>query len=97
MRINPRYKVRNVADENIVLVQGRNPGDMTTVIALNETSLYLWNQLQGSDFEISDICKLLVDRYEVDATTAETDAEKWVATLKEHNILDKKCNLWRIV
>ena len=89
MRINPRYKVRNVADENIVLVQGRNPGDMTTVIALNETSLYLWNQLQGSDFEISDICKLLVDRYEVDATTAETDAKKWVATLKEHNILDK--------
>lgn len=89
MRINPRYKVRNVADENIVLVQGRNPGDMTTVIALNETSLYLWNQLQGSDFEISDICKLLVDRYEVDATTAETDAEKWFATLKEHNILDK--------
>lgn len=89
MRINPRYKVRNVADENIVLVQGRNPGDMTTVIALNETSLYLWNQLLGSDFEISDICKLLVDRYEVDATTAETDAEKWVATLKEHNILDK--------
>ena len=89
MRINPRYKVRNVADENIVLVQGSNPGDMTTVIALNETSLYLWNQLQGSDFEISDICKLLVDRYEVDATTAETDAEKWVATLKEHNILDK--------
>lgn len=89
MRINPRYKVRNVADENIVLVQGRNPGDMTTVIALNETSLYLWNQLQGSDFEISDICKLLVDRYEVDATTAETDAEKWVATLKEHNIMDK--------
>ncbi len=89
MRINPRYKVRNVADENIVLVQGRNPGDMTTVIALNETSLYLWNQLQGFDFEISDICKLLVDRYEVDATTAETDAEKWVATLKEHNILDK--------
>ncbi|MBR6417831.1 MAG: PqqD family protein [Bacteroidales bacterium] len=89
MRINPRYKVRNVADENIVLVQGRNTGDMTTVIALNETSLYLWNQLQGSDFEISDICKLLVDRYEVDATTAETDAEKWVATLKEHNILDK--------
>lgn len=89
MRINPRYKVRNVADENIVLVQGRNPGDMTTVIALNETSLYLWNQLQGSDFETSDICKLLVDRYEVDATTAETDAEKWVTTLKEHNILDK--------
>lgn len=89
MRINPRYKVRNVADENIVLVQGRNPGDMTTVIALNETSLFLWNQLQGSDFEISDICKLLVDRYEVDATTAEADAEKWVATLKEHNILDK--------
>ena len=87
MRISPKYKVRNVAGDNIVLVQGRNPGDMTTVIALNESSLYLWNELSGRDFELADVCKLLTDLYDVDETTASADAEKWLATLKENNIL----------
>lgn len=87
MRINSKYKVRNVADENIILVQGRDPGDMSTVVALNDTSLYLWNVLVGHDFELDDVTRLLVDRYEVDEATARSDAEKWVATLKQNNIL----------
>lgn len=89
MKISSRYKVRNVADENIVMIQGRNPGDMTTVIALNESSLFLWNNLSGRDFEIDDVAGLLTSRYDVDLATAKSDAEKWVAILNEHKILEK--------
>ena len=88
MRILPKYKVRNVANENVVLVQGRNPGDMTSVIALNETSLYLWNELYGKDFEFQDVVSLLTGRYDVDEATATKDAESWVATLREKSVLD---------
>lgn len=88
MRIFPKYKVRNVANENVVLVQGRNPGDMTSVIALNETSLYLWNELYGKDFELQDVVSLLTGRYDVDEATAAKDAESWVATLREKSVLD---------
>ncbi|MCR4931650.1 MAG: PqqD family protein [Bacteroidales bacterium] len=87
MRILPRYKVRDVAGEDIVMVQGRNPGDMTTVIALNETSLYLWNNLYGKEFEQGDVAKLLTERYDVDEATAMKDSSEWIATLQEHNIL----------
>lgn len=87
MKINSKYKVRNVANENVVLVQGRNAGDMTTVIALNDTSLYLWNELYGRDFELQDIVLLLTERYDVDETTAIRDAEGWVATLREKSVL----------
>lgn len=88
MRILSKYRVRQVANENIVLVQGSNPGDMTTVIALNETSLYLWNGLKERDFEIDDVVRLLLERYDVDEPQARTDAEKWIETLKERCILD---------
>lgn len=88
MRILPKYKVRNVANESVVLVQGRNPGDMTSVIALNETSLYLWNELYGKDFGLQDIVSLLTGRYDVDEATATKDAESWVATLREKSVLD---------
>ena len=87
MQINPKYKVRNVANENIVLVQGRNPGDMTTVVALNETSLYLWNSLVGREFELADVVTLLTDKYDVDADVATKDASAWLDTMHQNNIL----------
>lgn len=87
MKINPRYKVRQVAGENIVLIQGRNPGDMTTVVALNESSLFLWNQLEGKEFDVEQLADLLTDHFEVDRPTALRDAEAWVENLRSNNIL----------
>lgn len=88
MKIKPKYKVRHVADENIILVQGKNPGDLTTVIALNDTSLFLWNELSGRDFELADATSLLQGRYEVDEVTASADAAKWLDILKQNNIIE---------
>ena len=48
MRIKEEYKVREMAGEHIVVMQGRYGVDMTKVIALNETSLWLWNRLHTS-------------------------------------------------
>ena len=88
MKISPKYKVRKVADENIVLLQGKNPGDMTTVMALNESALMLWNSLKERDFELADVVNLLQEEYDVDAATAEKDAARWIDTLKQYQIVD---------
>ena len=61
---------------------------MTTVIALNDTSLFLWNRLEGRDFVPDDVTRLLVDNYEVDNATASADALKWVGMLQQNNILE---------
>jgi hypothetical protein len=87
MKINTKYKVRQVAGENIVLVQGRNPGDMTSVVAFNDSSLYLWNSLLDKDFEMEDVVSLLTERYEVDGAVAAKDAESWIKTLEEKGLL----------
>ncbi len=88
MKIKPQYKVRHVADEDIVLVQGRNPGDLTTVIALNSTSLFLWNSLAGRQFELPDVVDLLVRRFEVSTDRASADAQQWIDQLRQSNILE---------
>lgn len=82
MKINSAYKVREMAGEHVVIMQGRYGADMTRVISLNESSLYLWNALQGRDFEVEDVAALLVDRYEIDYQTALHDAMAWVEKLK---------------
>lgn len=87
MQINPQYKVRNVVDENVVMVQGKNAGDMTTVVALNDTSLYLWNSLSGREFELSDVVSLLTDKYDVEHDRATADAESWIDTMRQNNLI----------
>ena len=88
MKFRKEYKVREIAGENVIIKQGRFGADMTRVIALNQSSLLLWNELQGRDFEIEDVVKVLTDNYETDATVALTDATAWVEKLKECELVE---------
>lgn len=87
MKILPQYKVRHVVDDDVLMIQGKDAGDMTRVIALNETSLYLWNELKERAFELDDVVALLTGRYEVEEATARKDAQQWVSTLAEHGVI----------
>ncbi len=87
MKLKEEYKVRDIAGEHVVIMQGRFGSDMTRVIALNETSLMLWNELQGKEFDADDVKQLLIDNYEVDEATAERDAKAWIEKLEECNLV----------
>ena len=41
MKIREEYKVREMAGEHVVIMQGRLGVDMTKIISLNESALYL--------------------------------------------------------
>lgn len=87
MRIRDEYKVREIAGEHVVIMQGRYGTDMTKVISLNESSLYLWDELQGREFEVADAARLLADRYGIDQATAARDAEAWTRRLEECKLI----------
>jgi len=87
MKINPIYKVRKVAGENIILLQGKTSGDMTRVVAFNDSALLMWDALQGKDFSVLDATNVLLENYEVEPEVASADAKKWVDTLRENGLL----------
>lgn len=87
VKIRETYKVREMAGEHVVIMQGRKGVDMTRIISLNESSLYLWESLQGKEFEVEDVARLLTGRYEVDAATAARDAAAWVEKLRECKLI----------
>lgn len=87
MKFKDGYKVRDIAGEHVVIMQGRFGADMTRVIALNDTSLLLWNQLQGKEFSVEDVKQILLDNYDVEPSVAERDAEAWVAKLVECKLI----------
>lgn len=87
MKISTQFKVREMAGEHIIVMPGTYGVDMTRVISLNESSLYLWNALEGSEFELDEVADLLVEHYEIDRETALRDGEAWIARLRETGIV----------
>lgn len=88
MRINQNCKVREIAGENVVIMQGRNGADLTQIITLNESALILWQALSGSDFEVEDAQRVLTENFEVDDTTALRDAQQWVERMRECKLIE---------
>lgn len=87
MKIDSKIKVRDIAGEKVVIMQGRLGADLTRIIQLNGSSVWLLEQLADRDFEVVDVVKLLTSRYDVDEQTATTDATTWVEQLRENKML----------
>lgn len=87
MKIDSKVKVRDIAGEKVVIMQGRLGADLTRIIQLNGSSVWLLEQLADRDFEVADVVELLTSRYDVDEQTAAADAEKWVGQLREHKMI----------
>ncbi|MBP3498213.1 MAG: PqqD family peptide modification chaperone [Alistipes sp.] len=88
MKLKEGYKIREIAGEHVIIKQGRFGADLTRVIALNATSVLLWEQLQGREFEVEDVIKVLTDNYEVEEAVAAADASTWVSKLKECDLVE---------
>ena len=88
MKIKEQYKVREMAGEHVIIMQGKHGSDLTKIISLNESALYLWNELQGKEFDTEVVANLIVERYGIEKGVATTDAERWIEKLRECNIAE---------
>lgn len=88
MRINPDYRLRDIAGETIVVNQGTANVNLTRIISLNKSARRLYEELSGKEFTVEDAQNILLHTYNVDAETALEDARKWVEALKECNLIE---------
>ena len=88
MRINPNYKIREMAGETIIVEQGHTGIDLTRIISLNASARLLYEALAGSDFTLEDAAKVLTDNYGIDSGRALQDASAWAENLKRCRIIE---------
>lgn len=88
MRIKPNFKIREIAGENVIIRQAEGPVDITRLLSLNATAVWLYELLSDKDFTIEDVTQLLTDRFDVDPKVASEDAEKWVESLRQAALID---------
>lgn len=87
MRIDGSFKLRKIAGENLIVKQGGSHSDLTKIISLNPTAVFLWESLEGKDFTVEDAARLLVDRFGIDKDIAMKDADRWIGTMTGEGII----------
>jgi hypothetical protein len=88
MKINPNYKLREIADETILVNQGTTHVNMTRIISLNATARMLYETWMNKEFTTEDVAKTLVETYGIGDEQALHDAAKWVESLIQCGIIE---------
>ena len=84
MKVKNGFNLREVCGENIIVAEGDENIDFSNIISMNESSAYLWQEVQKlNNFTIDTLTKLLCEQYEIDEETAKKDvttlATQWAA------------------
>ena len=83
MKINPDFRLRVIAGENIVIMHGTQGADMTKVISLNDTAKELWVKFRLKEFTEENVVELLMKTYSIPEEIAKRDALVWIDSLKQ--------------
>lgn len=84
MKVKNGFNLREVCGENIIVAEGDENIDFSNIISMNESSAYLWQEVQKlNNFTIDTLTQLLCEQYEIDEATAKKDvttlATQWAA------------------
>jgi hypothetical protein len=87
MRFKTDYKIRKIAGESVIVRMGAQNVKMTSIISLNATSEWLWEQLADEEFDAEKVADLLTAEYEVSREVALIDATKWIEMLQKADLI----------
>ena len=88
MKINPNYKLREIAGETIVVNQGTAGMDMTRIISLNTSAKLLYESFSEKVFTLEDAAAVLVSTYGISQEQALKDAQVWVEALQKCKVIE---------
>lgn len=75
MKVKNGFNLREVCGEHIIVAEGDENIDFSNIISMNESSAYLWEEVQKmSTFTVDNLVELICNQYEIDEATARKDA-----------------------
>lgn len=88
MKIKDGFTLRNIAGSDIVVPVGNASKIFNGMITLNDSGAFLWSALQ-KDTTINEVVAKLTGEYEVSTEQATADVQKFVAMLRENDLIDE--------
>lgn len=88
MKTKKGFRLRTICGEHIITAEGLENIDFSRIINMNESSAYLWENVEGKEFTEDHLVSLLTAEYEVDESTARNDVRQLVEKWKEAGIIE---------
>lgn len=82
----PSIVTRKTGNEYVLVPVTNNIADMDSVYTLNETGAFIWEHIDGKR-SLSEITDLLVQEYEIEYETAQTDVVSFIENMKAYLIV----------
>ena len=90
MKAKKGFNLRTVCGENIIVAEGKENIDFSNIISMNESSAYLWKNVQQlGSFDAETLASLLTKEYEVDEATALNDAKTLIGQWLQAQIIEE--------
>ena len=88
MKIREGYVLNEMADTTVAIyVGGDEKNGLNGIVTLNKPGAFMWEKLtEGCTKE--ELLKALMDRYDVEESTAQTDMEAFLDSLRAENIIE---------
>ena len=87
MKVKSDFILRKISDSYVVVPIGDSVVDFSGIINLNESGAILFKLLQKGAEE-NELVEALLKEYKVDREVAEADVKKFVAKVKDADILE---------
>ena len=81
--------LRDVVGDHVVIARGPAAIEFNGVLILNESCVFLWNQLQDY-VSVQEMAESLKEKYSIEMDLAVQDVERCVSKMLEYEILDVK-------
>lgn len=87
MKIKDGYILKNIAGSFVVIPLNETSETESTLISLNETGAFLWQQLE-TDTTTQILCEKLLKEFDTDEFTARNDIAAFLNKCKEIGVLE---------
>lgn len=69
MKAKKGFKIRKICGQNLIVAEGKENIDFSSIISMNESSALLWNAIQDKEFTTDELADILQNNYEIDEHT----------------------------
>ena len=88
MKTKKGYRMRPLGKEYILVAEGLEVESANQMISMNATAAFLWEAVEGKDFDAETLSQLLVDEYGIDIETAKKDVMSLLQTWGKAGIIN---------
>lgn len=89
MKTRKGYTLRPLGKEFILVADGFEAVDFSRMISMNESSAFLWKEVEGKDFDAKMLTNLLTENYDITIETAQNDVAALLKSWSAAGIIEE--------